>query len=54
MKKQVVGKAMEGPGPKAKHTHPVVLTGKFKKEEAKEASHARPKRGKVSGSAKKY
>lgn len=41
---EIVGKAMEGSSPHAKHTHPVVLVGKFKKEESREPEHKQGKR----------
>jgi hypothetical protein len=36
---KVVGKALRGKGERAQHEHPVVLTGKFKKEEMREKAH---------------
>jgi hypothetical protein len=37
--KKVVGRALEGHTANSKHTHPVVLIGKFAKEESREPAH---------------
>lgn len=40
----VVGKALPGETPESDHSHKVVLTGKFKREEKREPEHKRGKR----------
>lgn len=45
-KQKAVAKAMPGKTANSKHSHPVVLTGKFAKEEAKESAHKKLSKGK--------
>lgn len=40
----VVGIAEEGKSAEAKHTHPVKLTGEFKREESRESEHRKEKK----------